>query len=137
MKKSMLLSAIKGVGIGILVSLILLLLGNLIALNTKDPDGTASLLAHIVRLLGGFAGGFAASRFQGERGLITGAITGGLYLLLLMLGAVMAAGGFRPLSALLVGAAVVAAASVGGLLGLPGETSASAKRRALQKRMGR
>ena len=136
MKKSMLLSAIKGIGIGILVSLILLLLGNLIALNTKDPDGTASLLAHAVRLLGGFAAGFAASRFRGEKGLVTGAVAGGLYLMLLALGAVFTAGGFHLLSTLLIGVATVTASAVGGLLGLPGEKSPTAKRKAMMKRMG-
>ncbi len=136
MNKSLLLSALKGVAVGIPVSLVLLLIGNLIALETPDPDATASLLSHALRILGGFATGFAAARFHKEKGLLAGGLSGGFYTTLLALGAAILGGDFHFFSALLLCLAVIGASTLGGLLGLPGEKSSAAKRKAMLKRMG-
>ncbi len=136
MNKSLLLSALKGLGVGIAITLVLLLVGNLIALKTPDPDTVASFLAHGIRILAGFATGFAAARFHREQGLLTGAVAGALYCAVLALGAAFLAGNFSFFSALLLCLAVLAAAAVGGVMGLPGEKSGKAKRKAMLKRMG-
>ncbi|MBE6621470.1 MAG: TIGR04086 family membrane protein [Ruminococcaceae bacterium] len=136
MNKSLFLSAVKGLGVGLLITLVLLLVGNLIALKTPDPDTVASLMAHGIRILAGFATGFAAARFQRERGLVTGITAGALYTAVLALGAAFMAGDFSFLSALLLCLAVIAASAVGGVAGLPGEKSGAAKRKAMLKRMG-
>ena len=94
MNKSLFLSAVKGLGVGLLITLVLLLVGNLIALKTPDPDTVASLMAHGIRILAGFATGFAAARFQRERGLVTGITAGALYTAVLALGAAFMAGDF-------------------------------------------
>ena len=132
-----LIAALKGAGVGILTSVILLAVGNLIALKTPDPDKTASLLAHAVRLLSGFAAGFATVRFLREGSLMTGTLSGFLYTLVLLVGAAVTEGGFALLPALLLSLATVAAAAAGGLVGRPGEKSDRAKRKAMMKRMGR
>ncbi len=131
------ISALKGAGIGILVSVVLLAIGNLIALKTPDPDKTASFLAHAVRLISGFAAGLAAARFLKERAPITGGVAGLFFTLSLFLGAAILPGNFRFLPALLLSLATVAAAAVGGLAGRPGEKSSHAKRKAMMKRLGR
>ncbi len=136
MNKSLLLSALKGLGVGIAITLILLLIGNLIALKTPDPDTTASFLAHGIRILAGFATGFFAARFRREQGLVTGVVAGVLYTALLALGAAFIAGAFSFFSSLLLCLAVVASAAIGGILGIPGEKSSAAKRKALLKRIG-
>lgn len=136
MNKFLLLSALKGVAVGILASLLLLLIGNGIALQTADPNTTASYLAHAVRLIGGFLTGFAAARFHKEKGLLIGAISGAAYAAILALGAAFMDGKFPFLSACLLCLAAVAAATVGGVLGIPGEKSGAAKRKAMLKRMG-
>ncbi len=131
-----LISALKGAGIGILVSVILLAVGNLIALKTPDPDTTIGLLAHAVRLISGFTAGLAAARFLREKALAVGALGGLFYTAVLFLGAAVIDGNFRFFPALLLGLATVAAAAVGGLVGRPGEKSSHAKRKAMMKRMG-
>ena len=136
MNKGLFLSALKGAAVGILTSILLLLVGNLIALKTADPDSTASLLAHAIRLISGFAAGFAAARFHKEKGLLIGAVAGAFYTAVLALGAAFMADNFHFFSALLLCLAVIAASAVGGLLGLPGEKSSAAKRKAMMKRMG-
>ena len=55
---------------------------------------------------------------------------------LLLLGAAVTPGHFSLLSALLLGLASLAASVLGGVLGVPGEKSGKAKRKALMKRMG-
>jgi len=136
MNKSLLLSALKGLGVGIVVTLILLLVGNLIALKTPDPDTVASYLAHGIRILAGFATGFAAARFHGEKGVITGAIAGALYTAVLALGAAFMVGNFSFFSALLLCLAVIASSAGGGVMGLPGEKSGKAMRKEMLKRLG-
>jgi putative membrane protein (TIGR04086 family) len=132
-----LIAALKGAGIGILVTVLLLAVGNVIALQTADPVKTVSLLAHVIRLIGGFSAGLAAARFLGEKAIGTGALAGGLYTAVLLIGAAITAGDFAFLPALLLGLATVAAAAVGGLAGRRGEASPRAKRKAMMKRMGR
>ncbi|MBQ4064872.1 MAG: TIGR04086 family membrane protein [Clostridia bacterium] len=135
MNTNLLLSVIKGIAVGIAITVLLLLLGTLIALRTADPDAVTAWIAHVVRLLGGFAAGFAASRFHREQGLLTGLLSGSVYALFLMIGAALG-GNFRFFGVLLLCLAVAAAGAVGGILGLPGEKSNTAKRKAMLKRMG-
>ena len=136
MNKSLFLSAVKGLVAGLLITLVLLLVGNLIALKTPDPDTVASFMAHGIRILAGFATGFAAARFRKEKGFVTGAVSGALYTAVLALGAAFMAGNFSFFSAVLLCLAVMASAAVGGVMGLPGEKSGAAKRKAMLKRMG-
>ncbi len=136
MNRSLFLAAAKGLAVGVGLTLILLLAGSAVALNTPDPDTAVSILAHSLRLLGGAFIGFLAARFHREQGLLTGGVAGLLYALLLLLGAAITPGHFSLLSALLLGLASLTASVLGGVLGVPGEKSDKAKRKALMKRMG-
>ncbi len=130
------LFALKGAAFGLAAALILLLLSAILSLKVRDPDRIILILPHAARLLGGWAAGFAAARLRREKGLITGAIAGGILALFLSVGAVFSGGSFRLVPALLLCALVIAAGAVGGLCGLPGEKSGASRRRALHKRLG-
>lgn len=136
MNGRMVINALKGAGISVGISFLLLLLGTVLLLQAPDPDGLIFLSSLILQLVGGFLSGWLASRFHRENGLIVGAIAGAFYCGMLLLGSLFAKGeaSFLPSFLLLLGVAV--AAAVGGLLGIPGEKSSHQRRKAMMKKLG-
>ena len=136
MNGKMLLNSLKGAAIGLAAALILLLIFNFISLKTQDPDRLVPFFAHAAQFIGGAVAGFAASRFHRMNGMISGAIAGGFYAIIILLGAAFSEGEFSVLTSLLICAGILAVSAVTGILGLPGEKSGKAKRRDMMKRSG-
>lgn len=136
MNGRLLLNALKGAGIALLISFVLLLLFNQILLQMPDPDSLLDVMAHTAQLIGAFLGGLLASRFHKERGFVVGGVTGVFYALLILLGSVFVDGSLRFLITLLLILLFIGAGALGGLLGTPGQKSSQARRKAMMKRMG-
>ena len=125
MNRNMLKNSLIGAGIGIGAALILLLVFCAVLTKCGDP----------ARLVPAAAAGFSAARFNRENGLVTGALSGGFYALLIPLAAAFSDGEFRILPLLLVCLICTAISAVCGIIGVPGEKSGRAKRRAMMKRL--
>ncbi len=135
MDGKIILSALRGMAIGLAASLILLLAFNFIAMKGADPDKPLSAFAYITQALGAGASGFAAAKFSKEKGLVTGALAGVMYAFVIILGAIITKGNFSFLSAIITAVASVGIASVFGILGLPTEKSKSASYKSMMKRL--
>ncbi len=137
MSGKMLKHSLIGAGAGLAGAVLLLLLLGLILLQAENPDGPAAPGAQGVRLIGAAVGGFLAARLNREKGLLCGGTAGGFYSLVLLLAAAFTDGAF-PVLRSLGGCLLCVGLSAGaGVLGLPGEKSGAARRRALMKRSGR
>lgn len=129
-------NALKGAGISIGISLLLLLLSTFLLLQAPDPDGLIPIVSLALQLLGGFLGGWLAVRFHRENRLLIGAMAGVFYGAVLLLGSLFTEGkmSFLPSFLLLLG--ILAAATLGGFLGFPGEKSSRQRRKAMMKKLG-
>lgn len=135
MNRNMLKNSLIGAGIGIGAALILLLVFCAVLTKCGDPARLVPVAAAVARFIGAAAAGFSAARFNRENGLVTGALSGGFYALLIPLAAAFSDGEFRILPLLLVCLICTAISAVCGIIGVPGEKSGRAKRRAMMKRL--
>lgn len=135
MNRKMLKSSLIGAGIGIGAALVLLLAFCTVLTKCGDPAKLVPIAAAVARFVGAAAAGFSAARFNREKGLACGAVSGGLYSLIIPLAAAFSDGGFRLLPLLLVCLICTAVSAVSGIAGIPGESSGKAKRRAMMKKL--
>ena len=85
MNRNMLKNSLIGAGIGIGAALILLLVFCAVLTKCGDPARLVPAAAAVARFIGAAAAGFSAARFNRENGLVTGALSGGVYALLIPL----------------------------------------------------
>ena len=85
MNRNMLKNSLIGAGIGIGAALILLLVFCAVLTKCGDPARLVPAAAAAARFIGAAAAGFSAARFNRENGLVTGALSGGFYALLIPL----------------------------------------------------
>ncbi len=134
MQNDFLKNSVKGLLVSIVSSAVLLLLFGWICYTREDPSALSGILGRVALYLSAFLGGFFASRFNREKGLLSGLATGGAFMLFVMMLSFLLRSGNEPakfmtwvmfLLILLVGIA-------GGYLGVP-----SGKRRKKKNRKKR
>ena len=76
-------NSLKAVGITVILSLILLILFNIAAYNSADPDKMITPLAYSALIISMFVCGLTASKFEREKKFICSAIAGGIYIFLI------------------------------------------------------
>ena len=112
-------SLLKSVFAGLAVTAAALLLTSLIfsfaALKTDDPSSYATAFAYTVSALSSFAGGFAAAKKNGERGLFCGLLTGAAVCAVMLAISLLTEGEKNGLILL----AVIVPALLGGIAGRP------------------
>lgn len=135
MNRNMLKNSLIGAGIGVGAALVLLLVFCAVLTKCGDPAKLVPVTAAVARFIGAAAAGFSAARFNREKGLVCGALSGGFYALLIPLAAAFSDGEFRILPLLLVCLICAAISAVCGIVGVPGEKSGNAKRRAMMKKL--
>ncbi|MBE6637173.1 MAG: TIGR04086 family membrane protein [Ruminococcaceae bacterium] len=136
MNRMLLISSLKGAALGLIAAISLLLLLNGLAMQAADPDRLVPLLSHIAQGLGAWIAGLATARFLKEKSASAGALAGGFFAIVILLGAAFTDGAFSFLTAIIVCLALVALGTVGGCLGKPKRAGHAARRRAMMKRMG-
>lgn len=117
-----LISAFFGIAIGMVCALILTVVGTLLCYSAKDPDALITPTALAVLYLSSMVAGFAAVRKNRSSALICGALSGALMMLLFLFCSIFLKGNafssFKfPLS-LLLRFFMIAAAILGGYIGL-------------------
>ncbi len=134
MKLTLIKSSLYGALIGIVFGAAAVFLLGAVALNTKDPDSLTKIVAHLARFLGAAAAGFAASKFNREKGLLVGSLSGVIYSLLLMLGSAFFDNNFKFFLSLLFCLICILISALFGILGLPKAKSSLARRKEFMKR---
>ncbi|MBE6718216.1 MAG: TIGR04086 family membrane protein [Ruminococcaceae bacterium] len=121
MNTSFLKNCVKGFVAAILASVLLIFTFGYFCYTSKDPDSLINLLSMITLYAGAFIGGFVASRFNREMGLLSGLATGGLFMFfVLVLSLILNDGNGETTFLKWVMFFLVALASaVGGYLGVP------------------
>ena len=135
MNGKMFLDALKGMAAGILAAIIIMLIFNLIALKGDDPDKPLTVFAYISEAAGAAVCGIVSAKIRREQGMAVGALSGAMYACILLLGALIPKGDFRFLSAVIMSIVSVAIAGLCGVIGLPVEKSAKARRRDMNARL--
>ncbi len=114
-------NCIKGLLASLLASVILLFVFTWICYTREDPSMMISILGMVALYLSAFIGGFIASRFNRQNGLLSGLATGGVFMLVvIMLSFILRSGkesvGFVTWLLFLL---ITVVSAVGGYLGVP------------------
>lgn len=135
MNGKLFLSMLKGLGIALVTSVVLVLLFTWLLLQTPNPDALVSLASHGAQLLSIFVGAFLAARLHREKGVLIGILTGLGFAIVVLLGSLLLSGSYPFLITLLLVLLFVGVGALGGLLGVPREKSGTARRKAMMRRM--
>jgi len=114
-------NCVKGFIASIISAILLVFVFGYFCYTSKDPDSLINLVSMAVLYIGAFVGGFLSSRFNRGMGLLSGAVTGGIFMLFVVVLSLISSnnvgeGGFvRWIMFLLI----VVISSVGGYIGIP------------------
>ncbi len=124
------LGFLKGAAIAVVLTLTVFLVFAFILSYTPLSEGAIVYIAYITELIGAAVAGFVPARRAGTKGLLTGAVSGFLYILIIWVIASLAADGFfigRHILTML--AMSVAAGAVGGIFGVNTKASVNNKKK--------
>lgn len=113
-----LLPLLPGVGVGIVGSTLLLLLMAVLITQVDVPQGMLAPLAVSAAGVGAFAGGLTTALCAGRRGLVMGALCGGVLYVILLLAGLLSTGDINPGYAILKLAVLTLCGAIGGILGV-------------------
>lgn len=109
---------IAGMLVGIVVSLLMLLVFSIVMTMNDVPQGAISTLAAVSVALGCLAAGIISAKLHMSSGLVTGAVTGFLLYLVLMLVGLVAHGASPTASVLIKFAVSIVSGGIGGVIGV-------------------
>ena len=114
-------NSIKGVLVSILSGAVLLLLFGWICFSRADPSALTGILGRAALYISAFLGGFFAARFNREAGLLSGLLTGGIFMLFVIMLSLFLRGGSEPIGFMtwIMFLLVALLGGVGGYLGTP------------------
>lgn len=131
------ISSLKGLAIAFFTAALLLFAFALFLVRSDDPMKMLALFAYAAMFVGGFAGGYTAVRFNGSDGIVCGALTGGLYAIIIVFVSLFIPGdGCGALCKVVVALSVTAVSAIGGFAGLPKRTSPEKRRKMMFERAG-
>ena len=113
-----LLPLLIGLGVAIVCGTLLLLLAAVLIQKVDVPHGALAPLAITAAGIGAFIGGLTAALCARRRGLVMGAICGGLLYALLLLAGYLYAGGVDPGAAVIKLVVLTVCGAIGGILGV-------------------
>lgn len=116
--KSWLVPLFTGMGIGAIGGTLLLLLMAVLIQKVDVPQGALAPLAVSAAGIGAFAGGLTTALCARKRGLMMGAICGGLLYVVLLLTGLLCTGVIDPGYAIIKMAVLVLCGAIGGILGV-------------------
>ncbi len=114
-------NCVKGMLISILSSVVLLFVFGWICYTREDPSILLGILGRVALYLSVFIGGFFASRFNREKGLLSGLATGGAFMLFVIMLSLFLRSGDEPLRFMtwVMFLLIALVGTVGGYLGVP------------------
>ena len=127
---SYVLGFFKGAAIGVALTLAVFLVFAFVLSYTPLDEGAIVYIAYVTEILGAAVAGFIPAKRAGTKGLITGALCGFLYILIIWIIASLAADGFfftRHIFTML--GMSVAAGAAGGIFGVNTKSSVSNKKK--------
>ena len=133
MDKTMLVNSLKSVAAAILLAAILIFGVNLIISSSSDPMKNLTVFAYGILFVTAFAGGAVTSLFNQEKGLIGGALTGGMLAAIICIGYAVICKEFSIGKAVLFFILITALSALGGLVFLPKQKSMAKRRKELIK----
>lgn len=107
-----------GVLLGEVATILLLLISSFLMLNIDLPLFLADVLVVVAAAAGGFISGYASARLAKEKGLLFGALCGGVQILILLLFSLGVQPETTPLMLVLKFGLLLVCAMVGGILGV-------------------
>ena len=120
----------KGLGISLIVTILIFVIAALLLSYTPLSEGAIPYIAFVTEALGALLSGFYTAKKTGRKGVLTGALSGFFYILIIWLIASLAGDGFyvgkHILTMLLASAA---SGAIGGILGVNLKSSESNKKR--------
>ena len=127
---SFVLSFLKAAAIAVVLTLAVFLVFAFILSYTPLSEGSIAYIAYITEILGAAVAGFIPAKRAGTKGLLTGALSGILYILIIWIIASLASDGFFIGRHILTMVAIsVAAGAVGGISGVNTGTSVNNKKK--------
>ncbi len=116
-EKSILPPALKGIGVGLGVTCVIFAVCALVLTYTDMDESYVGIISTVCTALSAAAAGYISAKGRGKRGLITGALTGIAYgIILLVISA--AAGGPIDMNCLSFMITAAAGGGIGGILGV-------------------
>jgi putative membrane protein (TIGR04086 family) len=109
---------IAGMLVGIAVSLLVLFVFSIVMTMKDVPQGAVSTLAAVSVALGCLAAGITAAKLHMRSGLATGAVTGFLLYLVLMIVGLIAQGASPAATVLIKFAVSIVSGGIGGIIGV-------------------
>lgn len=107
-----------GTGVGAVVTTLMLFLMAFVLTLRDFSLSSAAVFSCIALGIGGFVGGFAASKKLGSRGMVIGSVTGAaLYVLILIASLIVSESGITAFS-LIKAVIVIVSAALGGITGV-------------------
>ncbi len=113
------LGFLKGAGIAAVLTLLVFLAAAFVLSYTPLPESAIPYIAYIVQIIGAAVSGFIPAKRAGTRGILTGAASGGLYILIIWLSSSLFSDGISFGSHILTMIAIsVISGAIGGILGV-------------------
>ena len=109
----------KGVLIAVLVTVVVFLISAVLLSYTSLPEESIPVISTSVKLIGALVAGFVPAKKSGNRGIITGAISGLLYILIIwLIASITSSGAVFGVSFFTTAALCVVSGALGGIFGV-------------------
>ena len=129
-------SSLKGLAVSVTATALLLVISAIPLTESKELVLLSIILPKCIQALSALIGGIVTGRLVKERAHIFGMLTGAMYGLMLVTGMIFL-GGFDVVKAVISLVLPTVMGFLGSFIGTPKEQSASSKRRAMLKRIGK
>lgn len=127
---SFILGFLKGAAIAVVLTLVVFLVFAFILSYTPLSESAIVYIAYITEIIGALVAGFIPAKRAGTKGMLTGALSGFLYILIIWIIASLAADGFFIGRHILTMVAIsVVAGAIGGISGVNTGTSVNNKKK--------
>lgn len=124
------LGFLKGACIAAILTLAVFLAAALILSYTPLPESAIPYIAYIVQIIGAAVSGFIPAKRAGTRGILTGALSGVLYILIIWLVASLSSDGFLLNKHIFTMLAIsLVSGALGGILGVNLKSSTNNKKK--------
>ncbi len=132
---SPLICALKGTFTSLILSLVIMPVTAWILISTEDPESFIFVVPKAIQIITALIGGIVAARCRGSKGLITAFLSGAIYSTVIIIGGIAAKA--QTLTMIIMIILICVISVLGGIIGIPKEKSAGAKRREMIKKLNR
>lgn len=127
--------ALKGAVMALALSLIAMPIAAWALSGTADPESFIFVTPKAIQLVSAVIGGIVSARCRGNKGFISPLISGAIYSAVVIIGGVVSEA--QTVHMIIMIALILIMSVLGGIIGIPKEKSAGAKRREMIKKLNR